>query len=223
MLLLLLLLACSLLPAQDPSIYFSKSFPKSKPEFYEVKLARDGRVEYREAPDFDLPVKFALKTEETQAIFLLAEKLERFKRNLESGLPVARMGEKTFRWELGDSQTETKFNYSTDPDAQALLEWFDRMSESAQYFIDLERTVKFDRLGVNHALLKLEAAWDKKRLVGVEQYLKLLDRVAKNESYMNMARERAERLAAIFRAGTEAPAQPPAEAKPQQAEGKPQQ
>ena len=43
------------------------------------------------------------------------------------------------------------------------------------------------------------AAYEKKRLVAVDQYLKWLDRVTKNESYLNMARERAARLADIFR------------------------
>jgi hypothetical protein len=35
--------------------------------------------------------------------------------------------------------------------------------------------------------------------VAVDQFLKWLDRVTKNESYLNMARERASRLAETFR------------------------
>jgi len=66
------------------------------------------------------------------------------------------------------------------------------------YYFALERAAKFDKLGVNQAILKLEAAWTggagRRRSV-----LPLLDRVAKNESYLNMARDRAAKLAAAFR------------------------
>ena len=65
--------------------------------------------------------------------------------------------------------------------------------------INLEKTARFDRLGVNHALLQLEVAWDKKRIVAPEQFLKMLDRVAKNEAYLHMARDRAARLAEVIR------------------------
>jgi hypothetical protein len=182
------------------SIVYSKKFPGSRPEFVEIRLTRDGKVEFREAADEDDPLTFKLTPAETDEIFHLAGKLDRFTRPLESGLKVARMGDKTFRWIDGQEKNEQTFNYSLDADAQALHDWFERMTESELYFIELERTVKYDRLGVNQALLKLEAAWDKKRIVGREQFLPLLDRVAKNDGYMNMARERAAKLAAAFRA-----------------------
>ena len=64
---------------------------------------------------------------------------------------------------------------------------------------NLERTVRFDRLGVNKTLLQIEAAYDRKRLVALERFLPLLDRVAKNDCYLHMARERAAALADAFR------------------------
>jgi hypothetical protein len=110
------------------------------------------------------------------------------------------MGEKSFRWENGDEKHEVKFNYTTDVPAQALLDWYEKIVESEIYLIDLERTARYDVLGVNESLLQLENGYDKKRLVSVEQYLPMLDRIVKNEKYMNMARERAARLADTFRA-----------------------
>ena len=74
------------------------------------------------------------------------------------------------------------------------------MTETQQLLFDFERTARFDKLGVNNSLLKIEAAWDRKRLVGPSRFLPLLDRVAKNDSYLNMARDRAAALAAAFRA-----------------------
>ena len=40
---------------------------------------------------------------------------------------------------------------------------------------------------------------DRKRLVAVEQYLPMLDRIASNESYMHTARVRASELAEAIR------------------------
>lgn len=203
--------ACAAEDAAAPRMILKKEFPGSKPAYAEIRLSRSGQVEYLEAADDDQPVKFKLGPNETETLFLLSDKLEHFARPLESGLKVARVGDKTFTWIKGDERHEVKFNYTLDPDGQTLLDWFERMCESAYYRLDLERTVRFDRIGVNQALLKLEAAWDRKRLVAVDQYLPLLDRVVKNESYLNMARERADKLAAIFRAPAPVPA---GEAKP---------
>jgi hypothetical protein len=53
-------------------------------------------------------------------------------------------------------------------------------------------------------VLRLDAAWSEKRLVGREQFLPLLDRIAKNEAFVNLARDRAARLAAALRAAGKA-------------------
>jgi len=140
-----------------------------------------------------------LKKEDADAIFALAAKLDHFKRPIESGLPVAKMGEKMFRWEDGAETHEVKFNYSQDANAKTIHEWFEKMTETAQHYIALERSVKFDKLGVNKALLQFQAALERGRLVGLEVFLPLLDRVVKNDSYLHMARERAGAVAEAIR------------------------
>jgi len=198
--------------AQDaPRMILKKEFPGSKPAYTEIQLESDGRVQYMEAADDEQPVKFKLSANEVQTLFLLSDKLAHFTRPLESGLKVARVGDKTFTWIKGEERHEVKFNYTLDADGQMLLDWFERMCESAYYRLDLEKTVRFDRIGVNQALLKLEAAWDRKRLLAVDQYIPLLERVAKNDSYLNMARDRANKLLELFAAPAPAPA---GEAKP---------
>ena len=207
--LFLALLIPFLAAAQDvPKLFFSKTFPGSRPAYMEVRLDREGRAEYREGPDENNPIILKLSQADTDAIYALAAKLDYFNRELESGLKVARMGEKLLRWEQGAEKHEAKFNYSTDTDAQTIHDWFERINESAMYFIDLERAAKYDKLGVNQALIKLEAGWDRRRLVALPLFLPLLDRVDKNDTYLNMARERAARLAAIFRNPPPAPTKP---------------
>lgn len=196
----LLLLAASLFANDsNPKLLYSKSFPGSVPAFVSIELNKTGQAVYKEAPDDESPVDFKMSPEDTAEIFALAEKLERFKRPLESNLKVANMGMKTFRFEDGTAKHEVKFNFSLDEDARVLQDWFERITETQRLQFDLERTAKFDRLGVNKTLLQIEAAYDRKRLVGVERLLPLLDRVAKNDVYLHMARERAAALADAFR------------------------
>jgi hypothetical protein len=196
---LLFLVAPACIAAGEPRVFYSKSFPGSIPAYVSIEIGHDGKGVYQEAPDDESPVNFKLQDEDTKTIFALAEKLDRFKRPLESNLKVANMGVKTFRYENGAEKNEVKFNYSLDMDAKALADWFERVTESQMLHANLERTVRFDRLGVNNCLLQIQAALDRNRLVTVERFLPLLDRVIKNDSYLHMARERAAALADTFR------------------------
>jgi hypothetical protein len=183
----------------SPKVFYSKLFPGSVPPYVSVELLKDGNAVYKESPEDEEPVAFKLPQSDTDEIFALVEKVDRFKRPLDANLKVANMGEKTFRFENGAEKSEVKFNYSLDENARVLLEWFERITETQQLFFLMERTVKFDRLGVNNALLRLESAYDRNRLVAPERFLPLLDRVTKNDTYLNMARERAGALANAIR------------------------
>ena len=149
------------MPAQQSAparLFYSRDFKGSAPPYFEVAVSKDGNVEYREAVDDDLPVKFKLAENALGAVFGLAEKLGFFDHSLEAPVKVAFMGTKTFRYENGAQKTEVKFNYSQDANALALQDWFERMGESARARIDLERTAKYDHLGVFQAVTALEAA-----------------------------------------------------------------
>ena len=188
-------LACG---AELPSVSYTKIFPGSLPPYMAITVDRDGAVTYREAKDEE-PETFKLEAAAVRAIFDLAEKLDHFKRPLESGLKVAKTGDKTFRWESGAESSEAKFNYSLDESAKTLQDWFERISDSERVMMNLRRAIRFDKLGVNDAVLRVDTAWSEKRLVGREQFLPLLDRVAKNEGFVNLARDRAARLADTLR------------------------
>jgi hypothetical protein len=192
-------LVLPLVAADVPRLTYSKSFPGSAPPYVEITLDHSGNAQYKEAADDDQPLKFQVSESDTSAMFALVDKLAHFNRPLESPLKVAFMGMKTYRYENGPEKAEVKFNYSEDPDAQALQEWFERIAETEQDLINLERAAKYDKLGVNGALLLVQSSFDHKRLVAPQQLLPMLDRIAKNETYMHMARERAAALADAIR------------------------
>jgi hypothetical protein len=192
-----------------PRLVFTKSFPGSTPAYVEISVEKDGGVVYKEAPDDNNPISIHLPQADADTMFSLADKLNDFADPLEANVKVAFMGKKTFRYEdpAGTEKHHADFNYSADLNAQALLDWFERIAESERDFIELERSAKYDKLGVQNALLQIQTTLDQQRLVAPQQFLPLLDRIVKNESYMNMARQRAAVLARQFRAG---PQQPPA-------------
>lgn len=205
---LLFLLAGLALADSGPRVLYTKSFPGSVPAWVSITVERSGNVIFTDIPNDDSPMRFKLEESEVAEIFALADKLDHFKRPIESGLKVANLGVKTFRFENGDEKAEVKFNYSLDENARLLLNWFERIAETEARLIDLERTARFDKLGVNNSVLQLQIAWDNKRIVTPEQFLPMLERVAKNEAYMHMARERAGALIEAIKASkTKAPAQ----------------
>jgi hypothetical protein len=202
--------ACAARAADAPVLFFSKSFPGSTPAYVAVTVDKNGVGDYREEEHDDQPVRFQLSAPDVAAIFDLAAKLGYFDHPLESPLKVAFMGTKTFRFVDGAKKNEVKFNFSEDLSAQALADWFERISESEQLRTNLEVSAKYDHLGVMKAVLLLESAWDRKRVVDPAQFLPLLDRISKNESYMHQARMRAAGLADQFRcAASPCPATPP--------------
>jgi len=203
---LILLSAGLLSAADDPKLFYSRDFPGSTPAYIQVIVQKNGDADYREAKDDELPLKFKLTPAEVDEVFGLAEKLDRFKHPLEAPVKVAFMGTKTFAWEEGDKKTEVKFNYSADTTAQALQDWFERMAESAEHRIELERAAKYDHLGVFKALMLLGSALQRGRLVAPDQFLPMLDRVARNETYMHTARARAAEIAESIRAAAATPA-----------------
>jgi hypothetical protein len=199
--LIALLLAAASLGCAADRVIFTKSFPGSKPAYVQITIERDGSAVYKEDPKDENPVTFKLTEAETNTFFDLADRLGHFSKPLESGLKIANMGKKTFRWEGASTAKEQSFNFSEIPEAKELLDWFEKISQTEQNFIELEFAVRFDKLGVNMAVLHLEMTRDQKKLMAAAQFLPLLDKVTGNENIMHMARSRAAALAEGIRAG----------------------
>ena len=194
-------LAVGIAGAQEvPRISFSKYFPGSTPAFFLITVERTGVSSYNESQDPDNAEKLQLESGMTAEIFQLADRLDHFKSPLESGLKVANMGVKTLRWEAGGESGEAKFNYSTNEDTKMLADRFEGIAECARTLLELRRAIRHDRLGVHATVLKIQGMWNDKRLVATADFLPVLDRVANDEVYIHMARERAAQIADAIRA-----------------------
>ncbi len=192
---LLFCFSFAVLSAAPARLTFTKSFPGSTPAFVFLQVDRSGALQYKEAPDDAQPLKAKMKEADVAPLFSLSEKLGYFKEPLESGLKVANTGKKVFRYEPeSGAATEATFNYSTNPSAQELLEKFEQIASSERAYIDLDRAIHFDRLGINDALAEIESLWLSKHLAAPEQFVPLLNRVASHTAFMHLVRDRAARL-----------------------------
>lgn len=177
---------------------YTKVFPQSQPAYVGITVESSGAAVFKTDPQDEQPVKFQLSSAETAELFGLANKVD-LSQKWEAPLKVAFMGTKTIRYENDGKTGQQVYNYTENPDARLLTDWFERISESEQCFIDLERSVKYEKIGVNESLLLLQSEWERQRLVAPQQFLPLLDRVIKSDSYLQMARKRAQALADTFR------------------------
>ncbi len=126
------LFALPALLAAEPRSHVLQVVPRQRSRLRRNHGRQIRPTEYKEDPKDDGPLKFQLKPAERSSHLLeLSDRLEHFTHPVESGLKVANMGTKTFRYDPGDGAShEVKFNYSEDPEAKTLLDWFERISET---------------------------------------------------------------------------------------------
>jgi hypothetical protein len=186
----------------EATITFRKVFKSSYPEFVEIKVKQSGKGTYdiRQLDDDASPQAFEISASLAQKIFDLSGKLHDFQGvDLEVHRRLANLGEKTFRYEKGGDSHETTFNYTLDMTAAQLLSVFEGLSRQESDLSDLRRTMRYDRLGVNDVVLQIEADYDNKQLPEPEGFLDLLDQLAADQKFIDIARERARTLAGRIR------------------------
>lgn len=166
------------------------------PAYFEITLARSGKAVYKELPDDEYPVEFEVPGEEAAAVFALAESIERFRMPLNTERKVAFTGDKILRFESARGEkSEARFVYTEIPEAQKLLEWFEKAGESERHLIELERVARFDHLGVNKRLLQFQISLEKDRIIAPSQFLPILEKIVADKKIVQLARSRAAGLA----------------------------
>jgi hypothetical protein len=177
-------------------------FKTSYPEFTEIKVSEHGTGTYdiRGLDEEASPQTFAVSVLLAQKIFDLAGKLHDFQGvDLAVHRRIANLGEKTFRYEKGAERHEVTFNYTLDDSATQLLNIFEGLARQEVDLSDLQRTMRYDHLGVNDVLKQIDADYANKLLPEPEQFLQTLDQIAGDEKFLDLARQRARTLASRLR------------------------
>lgn len=184
------------------TVTFRKVFKQSFPEFVEIKVSENGQATYdiRQLDEQANPQPFAVSRPLVEKIFQLAAQLHHFDGpNLDIHRKIANLGEKTFRYEKGSEVHETTFNYTLDASAGQLLDLFEGLGREQIDLTNLERAMRYDRLGVNDAVVRLETDYNNKLIPEPERLLASLDQLAADEKYLDIARQKARTLAGRIR------------------------
>jgi hypothetical protein len=191
--------------AQSQSAMFTyrRIFKSSTPEFIEIKIRENsdtGSYEIRQLEEDPGATPFQVSPALRAKIFQLADQLHDFKGlDLDIHRKIANLGEKTFRWERGSQAYEVKFNYTINTEASQLLQICEGLARQQELIELLQRRMKYDRLGVNDALLELENDVSKGVLPEPQRVIPLLDQISGDYRFVDIARQRARALAERLR------------------------
>lgn len=198
---LALVLAASV-SANEPKLTYRKVFKSSSPEFIEVTIMPSGAglVDIRQLDDDPDPQPVELSPQFAARLFELAAELKHFKDiELDVKRRLANLGEKTFRYEWGGEASETTFNYTVNQTAVQLMQAFEGIARQEGHRQTLLHRLRFDRLGVNDALIALEADLRRGLIPEPARLAPVLDAVSNDSRVIDMARSRARALAERMR------------------------
>jgi hypothetical protein len=182
---------------------FRRIFKSSTPEFIEISVREDSdeaTYEIRQLDDDPEKLPFEVSAPLRGKMFEFAGQLNRFQgQDLDVHRKIANLGEKTFRWEKGSEVHEAVFNYTLNTAAAQLLQIFEGLARQQELLMLLERRMKYDRLGINDALLQFESDLNRKLLPEPQRALPALDQIASDTRFVDIARQRARAVAERIR------------------------
>ena len=200
------LVACAALSATAPSgakLTFRRVFKGSSPEFIEITVREDsdtGAYEIRQLDEDPGALPFQVSAAWRAKMFDLAAQLKHFQgQDLDVHRKIANLGEKTFRWESGTEVHEAKFNYTLNSAAAQLLQVFEGLARQQEHVDLITRRMKYDRLGINDALLQFESDLNRSLMPEPQRVLPMLDQIAGDSRFVDIARQRARSLAERIR------------------------
>lgn len=193
-------------PAPGPAhakLSYRRIFKSSSPEFIEIVVRDDSDAatyEIRQLDEEPGASPFEVSAPLREKMFELAAQLKYFQvPDLDVHRRIANLGEKTFRWEKGTENHETKFNYTLNSAASQLMQIFEGLARQQELVTLLERRMKYDRLGINDALLQFETDLNHKLLPEPQRALPTLDQIAGDSRFVQVGRQRARSLAERIR------------------------
>jgi len=182
---------------------FRRIFKSSSPEFIEISVRQDSddaTYEIRQMDEDPGAAGFQVSGPLRAKMFDLAEQLHHFDgQDIDVHRKIANLGEKTFRWQQGAEAHEVKFNYTLNSAAGQLLQIFEGLARQQELLMLLERRMKYDRLGINDALLQFETDLNRNLLPEPQRALPTLDQIAGDSRFVEIGRQRARALAERIR------------------------
>lgn len=180
--------------SQVPAVAFRLVFKGSTPEYVRIVVGKDGAATYdiRQLSEPTSPQPFQVSPSLTERIFDLAAALHNFNGiQLEARRRIANLGEKTFSYTDGGQKYQVSFNYTLNAKANRLLNIFQGLSLEDQYLDQLHNSMRYDPLGLDDVLMRLQSDLASGNVAEPKALLPLLQQIASNQKFLDIARERA--------------------------------
>ncbi len=203
-----------------PIVSFEFELPGSTPPHYSISIEPDGKAAYRAdevpaagagASDQPYMLKFIVSEPTRARIFDLTLALKCFHGDFEfrGGRRVANLGAKTLKCTYAGHESQTRYNYSTNPRLQELVTLFQDMGNTLEYGRRLAFLHRYDKLGLEAELKSMEEQEKNGRLAELQTVAPELERILNDNSIMNISRRRAEHLLQVIKANPAARAAAP--------------
>ena len=196
-----------------PTVTFSFDWPSIEPHHYSVVVDSTGRAAYESltagglaaetvAEESDKPaenepydVKFTVSAATRNRIFELAKQLNYFQGDFDfKKHKVAFTGNKTLVYAEGNKRYQTSYNWSENPAIEELTNLFNGIANTEEAARRLEQLRRFDKLGLNQELARMEDMSQSHSLAELQSIAPLLQELASDPAVMNIARQRAQKL-----------------------------
>jgi hypothetical protein len=184
-------------------VTFTLDFPSSQPEHYSIRVPLEGPAHYesngRISPDSDATDNFNFEftlSPETQAkILALAAKAGFFEHDLDSHRKgLAFTGKKTLTYKDANHAGESTYNVPKNAAAQQLTDLFQNLSATLEFGHRLDYDRRYQKLALDEELKRMEEMARDNLLSEVAAVRPILEQIVADQSIVNVARVRAQRL-----------------------------
>jgi hypothetical protein len=186
-------------------VTFTQSFPHTEPPYFSLRIDSSGRATYESRREEGEPgqpalgepyrVEFAISEATTRRIFALAESLNYFQGDWDfKKHRIADTGRKTLLYSDSSRTHQTTYNWSENRSLQELTDIFQGIASTQEAAYELDRLRRYDRLGLDHQLERMEAMAKNGWLRELQVITPLLEELANDREIMHIARQRAQHL-----------------------------
>jgi len=188
-----------------PSVTFTQAFPRATPAYLSLRIDSAGHAAYESRreegepsqPELGEPyrIEFVISQATARRVFALAETLNYFQGDWDfKKHRIADTGRKTLLYSDSSRSHQTTYNWSENSALQELTEIFQGISNTQEAAHELNRLRRYDRLGLNHQLERMEDMAKNGWLRELQVIAPLLEKLVNDREIMHIARQRAQRL-----------------------------
>ncbi len=185
-----------------PTVSFELEWKVADPQWYQITVDQSGQATYESHPHTadnqpagePYRLRFIMSQPSRTKIFQIASELHEFQGNFETRAKIAQTGKKTLTFRRGDKETRTTLNYSDNSQMNELISIFQKMSTTFENAQKLDYDMRFDKLGLDRDLKSLVQLDKDNQLAELQVIAPTLERIANDETVMNIARQKAKQL-----------------------------